>query len=171
MHGALSKLAPSIVVSFPMSDYFPRRSACDEETRAFSIDRTASAAPANYGAAYRGPSQGLAAMRDVVSPKRRFGSPPEVAVQALMSAFAGCGHNRRNAWGRPGGLQRRPSGDFDRPQKDPTVSRAVWRRLPPRRGQSLRSCGRCFGYRRSSGRLVLCLVHYREPIKRNRRTD
>ena len=53
MHGALSKLAPSIVVSFPMSDYFPRRSACDEETRAFSIDRTASAAPANSGAAYR----------------------------------------------------------------------------------------------------------------------
>ena len=34
MHGALSKLAPSIVVSFPMSDYFPRRSACGEETRA-----------------------------------------------------------------------------------------------------------------------------------------
>ena len=76
-----------------MSDYFPRRSACDEETRAFSIDRTASAAPANSGAAYRGPSQGLAAMRDVVSPKRRFGSLPDLALGALMSASASSRHS------------------------------------------------------------------------------
>jgi hypothetical protein len=38
-------------------------------------------------------SKGLAALRDFGSAYRRYGSTPEGAVWALMSAFTGCGHS------------------------------------------------------------------------------
>ena len=40
---------------------------------------------------------GLAALRDFDAAFVRLGSPPEVALFGLMSAFATCGHSAANA--------------------------------------------------------------------------
>ena len=95
MHGALSKLAPSIVVSFPMSDYFPRRSACGQERPCagpspclLMPERTSR--PAQYR---RGAGQGLAALRNFNSAYVADGSDYDLAFWALMSALTSCGHS------------------------------------------------------------------------------
>ena len=44
--------------------------------------------------------RGLAALRDFVPPEDRLGSPPEVAVSALMSALADSGRAIGAAWVR-----------------------------------------------------------------------